>query len=149
MVLHQRRDAEHGAVASHAGHREGKATGEHSGHDEHAGHSVEMFRDRFWVSLALSAPVYRKMLQTLLWGAGYNAITAPVATRVLAPPGIILAPSVGAVLMSVSTIVVALNARLLRRWNRSRNGPLVDARSVAAQREGAVFSAPPVLSSVT
>jgi len=63
----------------------------------------------------LSKAGYRKMLQNLFWAAGYNVITVPVAAGVLAPVGILLAPAVGAVLMSVSTIVVALNAQLLRR----------------------------------
>jgi Cu2+-exporting ATPase len=55
------------------------------------------------------------MVQNLLWAAGYNVITVPLAAGVLAPVGIILAPAIGAILMSVSTIVVALNAQLLRR----------------------------------
>jgi Cu2+-exporting ATPase len=63
----------------------------------------------------LSKAGYRKMVQNLLWAAGYNVITVPLAAGVLAPIGIILAPAIGAILMSVSTIVVALNAQLLRR----------------------------------
>ncbi len=63
----------------------------------------------------LSKAGYRKMLQNLVWAAGYNVVTVPVAAGVLAPVGILLAPAVGAVLMSASTIVVALNAQLLRR----------------------------------
>jgi P-type Cu2+ transporter len=58
---------------------------------------------------------YRKMLQNLGWAAGYNVLAIPLAAGVLAPLGIILPPAVGAILMSVSTIVVALNAQLLRR----------------------------------
>ena len=65
----------------------------------------------------LSAASYRKMLQNLVWAAGYNVIAIPVAAGVFAWAGIVLAPALGAVLMSVSTIVVALNAQLLRRVN--------------------------------
>jgi Cu2+-exporting ATPase len=65
--------------------------------------------------IRLSQASYRKMLQNLAWGAGYNAVAIPVAAGALAWAGITLAPAVGAVLMSLSTIVVALNAQLLRR----------------------------------
>ncbi|MCC7359180.1 MAG: heavy metal translocating P-type ATPase [Anaerolineales bacterium] len=65
--------------------------------------------------LALSRASYRKMLQNLFWAAGYNLVALPLAAGVLAPWGLILSPAVGAVLMSVSTVVVALNAQLLRR----------------------------------
>jgi Cu2+-exporting ATPase len=65
--------------------------------------------------IRLSAASYRKMLQNLAWAAGYNVVAIPLAAGVLAWAGITLAPAVGAVLMSASTIVVALNAQLLRR----------------------------------
>ncbi len=65
--------------------------------------------------IELSKASYRKMLQNLGWAAGYNVLAIPLAAGVLAPLGIILPPAVGAILMSVSTIVVALNAQLLRR----------------------------------
>jgi Cu2+-exporting ATPase len=65
--------------------------------------------------LQLSRAGYRKMLQNLGWATGYNLLAVPVAAGVLAWAGITLAPAVGAVLMSASTIVVALNAQLLRR----------------------------------
>jgi Cu2+-exporting ATPase len=55
------------------------------------------------------------MRQNLGWAAGYNVVALPLAAGVLAPIGIVLAPAVGAVLMSASTIVVALNSQLLRR----------------------------------
>ena len=64
--------------------------------------------------VALSRASYRKMLQNLGWAAGYNVLAIPLAAGVLAPWGITLPPAVGALLMSVSTIVVALNAQLLR-----------------------------------
>jgi Cu2+-exporting ATPase len=62
----------------------------------------------------LSEQSYRKMIQNLAWAAGYNVIAIPIAAGVLEPVGISMPPAVGAVLMSVSTIVVALNAQLLR-----------------------------------
>jgi Cu2+-exporting ATPase len=70
--------------------------------------------------IALSRASYRKMIQNLLWAAGYNVVALPLAAGVLAPWGILLSPAVGAVLMSISTIVVAINAQLLRR--RRLNG---------------------------
>ena len=57
---------------------------------------------------------YRKMIQNLSWATGYNIIAMPLAAGVLYQAGVMLSPAVGAVLMSVSTIVVAINARLLR-----------------------------------
>jgi len=63
----------------------------------------------------LSRASYRKMVQNLGWAAGYNLVAIPLAAGVLAPVGFTLAPAAGAVLMSVSTVVVALNAQLLRR----------------------------------
>ena len=65
--------------------------------------------------IALSQASYRKMKQNLWWAAGYNLISVPLAAGVLAPIGIVMPMSLGAILMSVSTIVVALNAQLLRR----------------------------------
>ena len=65
--------------------------------------------------IRLSRASYRKMLQNLAWAAGYNVLTIPLAAGVLSWAGFVLPPAVGAVLMSLSTIVVALNAQLLRR----------------------------------
>jgi Cu2+-exporting ATPase len=65
--------------------------------------------------IALSAATYRKMVQNLWLAAGYNIVAIPLAAGVLASRGIVLSPAIGAVLMSLSTIVVALNAQLLRR----------------------------------
>ncbi|WP_298877359.1 heavy metal translocating P-type ATPase [uncultured Microbacterium sp.] len=67
----------------------------------------------------LSRASYRKMKQNLWWAAGYNLISVPLAAGVLAPIGFVLPMSVGAILMSLSTIVVALNAQLLRRLDLS------------------------------
>ena len=69
--------------------------------------------------IELSRASYRKMKQNLWWAAGYNLISVPLAAGVLAPIGFILPMSVGAILMSASTIVVALNAQLLRRLDLS------------------------------
>jgi Cu2+-exporting ATPase len=63
----------------------------------------------------LSRASYRKMVQNLWWAAGYNVVAIPLAAGVLAPQGILLSPAVGAVLMSLSTVIVAANAQLLRR----------------------------------
>jgi Cu2+-exporting ATPase len=65
--------------------------------------------------IRLSRATYRKMLQNLVWAAGYNVVAIPLAAGVLAWAGLDLSPAVGAILMSLSTIVVALNAQLLRR----------------------------------
>ena len=64
--------------------------------------------------LSLARRTTRKMVQNLWWGAGYNIVAIPLATGVLAPPGILLSPAAGAVLMSLSTVIVAVNAMLLR-----------------------------------
>ncbi|MBF4580853.1 heavy metal translocating P-type ATPase [Frigoribacterium sp. VKM Ac-2530] len=66
--------------------------------------------------ISLSRVGYRKMIQNLVWGAGYNVLSVPLAAGVLAPVGFVLSPAAGAVLMSLSTVIVALNAQLLRRW---------------------------------
>jgi Cu2+-exporting ATPase len=65
--------------------------------------------------IRLSRASYRKMVQNLWWAAGYNIIAIPLAAGVLAGEGILLSPAIGAVLMSLSTVVVAVNAQLLRR----------------------------------
>jgi len=65
--------------------------------------------------IALSRVSYRKMVQNLWWAAGYNIVAIPLAAGVLAPWGVLLSPAAGAVLMSLSTIMVAINAQLLRR----------------------------------
>ncbi len=64
--------------------------------------------------VALAKATYRKMIQNLWWAAGYNIIAIPLAAGVLAGAGIVLSPAAGAVLMSLSTVIVAINARYLR-----------------------------------
>ncbi len=65
--------------------------------------------------VTLSRSTYRKMLQNLWWAAGYNIVAIPLAAGVLAAWGILLTPALGAVLMSASTVIVAVNAQLLKR----------------------------------
>jgi P-type Cu2+ transporter len=65
-------------------------------------------------ALRLSRASYGKMVQNLVWAAGYNVVALPLAAGVAAPAGIVLPPAVGALLMSLSTVIVALNAQLLR-----------------------------------
>jgi len=65
--------------------------------------------------IELSRVSYRKMVQNLFWAAGYNVVALPLAAGVLAPVGFVLSPAVGALLMSLSTVIVAVNAQLLRR----------------------------------
>lgn len=64
--------------------------------------------------IELSKKTYRKMIQNLWWATAYNILAIPLAAGVLAPIGIVLSPAVGAVLMSLSTVVVAINAKLLK-----------------------------------
>lgn len=87
--------------------------------------------------IELSRVSYRKMIQNLVWAAGYNVISVPLAAGVLAPIGFVLSPAVGAVLMSLSTIVVALNAQLLRRvdLDPSRLATISDQDRRTAERE--------------
>ena len=65
--------------------------------------------------IELSRATYRKMIQNLIWATGYNVIALPLAAGVLAPWGILLSPAVGALFMSLSTVIVAINAQTLRR----------------------------------
>ncbi|HJW89750.1 MAG TPA: copper-translocating P-type ATPase [Anaerolineales bacterium] len=65
--------------------------------------------------IALSRSSYRKMVQNLYWATGYNVVAIPLAAGLLAPWGILLSPALGALFMSLSTVIVALNAQLLRR----------------------------------
>lgn len=70
--------------------------------------------------IRLSRATYRKMIQNLIWATGYNVVAIPLAMGILAPIGILLDPAVGAVFMSVSTIVVSINAQFLRGLDLSR-----------------------------
>jgi Cu2+-exporting ATPase len=66
-------------------------------------------------ALQLSRATYRKMIQNLFWATGYNLVALPLAAGVAYPLGLVLSPAVGAILMSASTVIVAVNAMLLRR----------------------------------
>ena len=68
----------------------------------------------------LSRASYRKMIENLFWASGYNIVALPLAAGALAKAGILLSPAVGALLMSLSTVIVAINAQLLRRINLSQ-----------------------------
>jgi Cu2+-exporting ATPase len=83
--------------------------------------------------IRLSQATYRKSLQNLWWAAGYNIVAIPLAAGAFAWAGIAMPPAVAAVLMSVSTIVVALNAQLLRRLDL-RPVPLGDSVHAAERR---------------
>src|SRR6267142_1657734 len=74
------------------------------------------------VIVELARATYRKMVQNLWWATGYNAVAIPLAAGVLANAGILLSPALGAVLMSASTVVVAVNAQLLWRGRRVASG---------------------------
>lgn len=67
----------------------------------------------------LSKASYRKMQENIVWAAGYNVFAIPLAAGVLAPIGILLSPAIGALLMSLSRVIVAVNAQLLRRVDLS------------------------------
>jgi Cu2+-exporting ATPase len=68
--------------------------------------------------LSLSKATYRKMRENLFWATGYNAIAIPLAAGILFPLGIVLSPAIGALLMSISTVIVAINARMLKLPSR-------------------------------
>ncbi|WP_205618160.1 heavy metal translocating P-type ATPase [Haematomicrobium sanguinis] len=89
-------------------------------------------------AIVLSQAAYRKMKQNLWWAAGYNLISVPLAAGVLAPIGFVMPMSVGAILMSLSTVVVALNAQLLRRLNLSP-----ESVAAATPERGEVSAAKP------
>lgn len=72
----------------------------------------------------LSRASYRKMVQNLAWATGYNVVAIPLAAGVLAPVGLVIPPAAAALLMSLSTVIVALNAQLLRRLDLRPSGAL-------------------------
>lgn len=118
-----------GDVGEHGG-----GGGDHGDHGSHHAHMVEEFKRRFWVSLALTIPIL--LLSPLIQEALglVDALAIPLAAGALYWAGILLSPAVGAVLMSLSTVVVAVNARLLGRWSpesgdgrKSEAGPAVEA----------------------
>jgi Cu2+-exporting ATPase len=68
---------------------------------------------------SLSNASYRKMKENLIWATGYNVIALPLAAGILAPWGILLSPAIGALFMSLSTVIVAINAQTMRRMKFS------------------------------
>jgi P-type Cu2+ transporter len=68
-------------------------------------------------ALKLATATYNKMLQNLFWATGYNVIGIPLAAGIAYPLGIVLSPAVGALFMTISTVVVSINAMLLRRMS--------------------------------
>ena len=82
--------------------------------------------------IRLSRASYRKMVQNLAWAAGYNAVALPLAAGVLTPLGFVMPAWVGAVLMSLSTIIVAINAQTLRRLDLEHLTPSRAAAQPAA-----------------
>jgi Cu2+-exporting ATPase len=66
--------------------------------------------------VSLSRKTYSKMVQNLWWAAGYNILAIPLAAGILANFGLIIDPAVGAILMSLSTVLVAINSQTLRRY---------------------------------
>jgi P-type Cu2+ transporter len=83
-------------------------------------------------AIELSRASYRKMIQNLIWATGYNALAIPVAAGLFAPWGVILPMSIGAVAMSLSTIVVAANAQLLRGLKLRRAEPTAQAATATS-----------------
>ena len=83
-------------------------------------------------AIELSRASYAKMIQNLVWATGYNLVAIPVAAGVLVPWGIDLPMAVGALAMSVSTIVVAANAQLLRRLRLQREPIALEPRLAPA-----------------
>jgi Cu2+-exporting ATPase len=79
----------------------------------------------------LSQETFGKMIQNLLWATGYNVIALLLAAGVLALIGILLSPAVGALLMSLSTLIVAINAQLLRRVDLSTARVISDPERIA------------------
>lgn len=91
--------------------------------------------------IELSHASYRKMVQNLVWATGYNIVAVPLAAGVLAPIGVLLPPAAAAILMFLSTIIVALNAQLLRRIDLD---PAHLAPTDGKEEKAAVSSAAPV-----
>jgi Cu2+-exporting ATPase len=80
-------------------------------------------------AIELSRASYRKMVENLVWATGYNIVALPLAAGILAPWGILLSPAVGALFMSLSTVIVAVNAQLLRRTQFTERSGEHTARS--------------------
>jgi Cu2+-exporting ATPase len=99
-------------------------------------------RDVFAI-LALSRATYAKMAQNLVWATGHNAFAIPLAAGVAYPWGVVLTPAIGAAVMSLSTVIVAINAELLERSHKlvASTSAAVSTRSGEAQNEQPVLPA--------
>ncbi len=86
----------------------------------------------------LARATYSKMVQDLWWAAGYNIFAIPLAAGAAYSAGILLSPAVGAALMSLSTVIVAINARLLGRIGSKLSGREVGFLDLAKKREGRI-----------
>ena len=86
--------------------------------------------------IQLSRAAYRKMRQNLWWAAGYNLVAVPLAAGVLAPIGFVMPMAVGAILMSLSTVVVAVNAQLLRRLDLRADASIAELTGTRAELTG-------------
>ena len=97
-------------------------------------------RDVFAI-LALARATYAKMAQNLIWATGYNAFAVPLAAGVAYPWGVVLTPAVGAAVMSLSTVIVAINAELLERAHKlvASTSSAVSTRGEKAQNEQSVL----------
>ena len=85
-------------------------------------------------TIELARATHSKMVQNLFWAAGYNVVAIPLAAGVLAPIGVVLPPAIGALIMSLSTIIVAFNAKLLGRADLEPDEP-ESSTPVESQRE--------------
>ena len=85
--------------------------------------------------LDLSAAAYRKQVQNIWWAAGYNIVLIPLAAGIAAPWGIVIPPALGALLMSISTVVVAVNAQLLRRTDLDIDAADADSAQHSGRRQ--------------
>jgi Cu2+-exporting ATPase len=83
----------------------------------------------------LSKKTYSKMVQNLWWAAGYNIVAIPLAAGILASFGVIIDPAVGAILMSLSTIIVAINSQTLRRYEPETEMPMGKASATQHKME--------------
>jgi Cu2+-exporting ATPase len=83
----------------------------------------------------LSKKTYSKMVQNLWWAAGYNILAIPLAAGILASFGVIIDPAVGAILMSLSTVLVAINSQTLRRYEPETEMPMGKAMATKHERE--------------
>jgi Cu2+-exporting ATPase len=88
--------------------------------------------------IQLAQATYSKMMQNLWWATGYNAVAIPLAAGVLYQAGFLLPPAVGALIMSLSTVIVAVNARLLGRPGHRLSGPEEEKRPSSARQTTAL-----------